>query len=187
MNGDFFAATVKDDTHRVDGALVPDGGLKLLIPGLYGPSREGWPEHVVGWIRPLLPRVYGIPKVDDSVLVLRFSTGELRWLPWDPSDGLPSWAAEDYPNRSGMESRDGAFQWAFDKDGLHLGAAGAVDPLALFPGLKAWLNDKLRDLVLTHTHLVSVDPGTHSGTASATTDTCDALTDEGQATKVKGV
>lgn len=203
MKVEFHTGIVKDDVHRVNGSVVPDGALELVVPSYTGQEREGWGEHRLRWIKPLFTRYFEIPKVDQRVTVLVYESGEIRWMPWMPETDIPAWMAGNYPARSGIQSRDGSLQVAFDlTDGfLHLGEADAPDPITLWPGLKAYINAQIKAVFDSHTHtvpmlnagppygtpVVTVPPGTPGSGTGSPSATMGSAVSQGESTKVKGV
>lgn len=159
MKVEFHTGIVTDDVHRVKGAVVPDGGLELRVPSYSGHDREGWDEHKIRWIKPLFTRYYEIPKVDQRVTVLVYESGEVRWMPWVPETDIPAWMQGHYPYLSGIQSRSGTLQIAFDEtptDGfLHLGKFDAPTPITLWTQLKAMLTGR-KSAYDPHTHSISV-------------------------------
>lgn len=144
MKGERFVARVTDDTHRDSaGALVPDGCVELVAPGYGG-------EHKLKWVPPVTRGVHVVPIVGTTVRLL-VDDGQLHWEPMDGDEGLPAWMQTGYPERSGMQSRSGSLQVAFDEDDgdgfVHVGLAGAKRQIGLWPndgalhGLRAVLLD----------------------------------------------
>ena len=89
-------ARVVDDTHRDEnGALVPDGGLRLQCPTLAG-------DNGIGWIQPFMHGVFVIPKGDAVVVLYELPNGRLKWGPEDNEATLPTWFRAGYPGRNGI-------------------------------------------------------------------------------------
>lgn len=171
-----FVARVTDDTHRdTAGALVPDGCVELVAPGYGGENR-------LRWVPPATRGVHVVPTIGTTVRLL-VDEGQLRWEPMDGDEGLAEWQQGNYPHRSGMQSRSGTLQVAFDEsdDLLHLGLAEAQRRLALWTdsdglvpvhGLKAILLDIIQAIASSaaHTHTVTV-AGVQTGTGTVTATT----------------
>ena len=203
MKVEFHTGIVTDDVHRSNGSVVPDGALELRVQSYAGQGRDGWGEHKLRWIKPLFTRYFEVPKVDQRVTVLVYESGEIRWMPWVPETDIPSWMQGNYPARSGIKSRSGSLQFAFDEtDGfLHLGEATAPDPITLWPGLKTYINAQIKAVFDSHTHtvpmlnagppygvpVVTVPPETPGSGTGGPSATIGAAVSQGESTKVKGV
>jgi len=147
-------ATIADDTHRDEaGVLVLDGAVKLSAQTYSGPSREGWPEHVIGWISPAMGQVLQVPAVGSDVLLLQFDGGELRWANIGLDRPLASWFTL---SMTAIASKGGATQLVLDEEGVKAGAFDASDPVALWPGTKGYVNDEIGTPYNGHTHQVPV-------------------------------
>jgi len=186
VRGERFAARVTDDTHRdTAGALVPDGCVELVAPGYGG-------EHKLKWVPPVTRGVHVVPIVGTTVRLL-VDDGQLHWEPMDGDEGLPAWMQTGYPARSGMQSRSGSLQVAFDEeaDAVCLADADATDEIALHPGLKAYINNVARAFVLAHTHLYTSPTGPLETAPPSAVIPPGAewtlMADEGKSAKVKAV
>jgi len=179
-------ATIADDTHRDEaGALVLDGAVKLSAQTYSGPSREGWPEHVIGWISPAMGPVLQVPAVGSDVLLLQFDGGELRWANVGLDRPLVSWFTL---GMTAIASKGGATQLVLDEEGVKAGAFDAADDIALHPGLKTYVNDVVRVAVLAHVHSGGTLALGLTGTPTPDLGTAwTSMASEGKATKMKAV
>lgn len=152
-------ATVTDDTHRTDGALVLDGAVKLKAQTFTGAARPGWPEPEIGWISPMMGPVIQVPAVGSDVLLVQFDGGELRWANLGLDRTLPAWFSLDM---TALVSKGGGRQIVQTEDGTWLGDYAATKHVALWEDVKAYIN--------AHTHIDSM----HSPTGTPVIPMTDA-------------
>lgn len=156
-------ATVTDDTHRTDGALVLDGAVKLKAPTFTGAARVGWPEPEIGWISPMMGPVLQVPPVDSDVLLVQFDGGELRWANLGLDRTLPAWFTLDM---TALVSKGGATHVVLDELWVKLGDYTASKRLVTYEDMKTlWDGHKHVDSVGGMTQV----PVVLMSTAQATT------------------
>ena len=103
-----FEARVTNDVHRdTAGAVVTDGCVEVVVPGYGG-------ENKLKWIPPSTRGVHVVPPIGANVTLL-VADNQLRWEPLGAEVDFPAWMQENYPQRSGLHSRNGVLQFAFDE------------------------------------------------------------------------
>jgi len=136
-------AFVHDDVHRTpSGQVVADAKIAVRCPAVAG-------SEILRWVAPMYGSFWVVPVVGAPILLWKLGAAEYRWSPTMIDDALPSWFAADPTDFAGIQSRDGAYQAAFDSDGLHLGLATAVRRVALWDddGALHGLKETLLDII----------------------------------------